>query len=172
MSRILRILYCTKELKVMMKDVKSRLDSVEHALSVLSKTDFSRLKRKLQDVQEGYGWTSEQCDIAEQEYKRFLALKYAYPKSEIVPNQAVDKFWHFHILDTEAYARDCKYLFGAFLHHFPYFGMRDEQDLQDLHVAFADTTALYKLHFGEGYDDAKGGGQGKCRTKCKPVRCK
>jgi hypothetical protein len=156
----------------MVRTAVSPAKSVERALSVLAKTDFTMLKIKLRDKEEGLGWTSEQCDIAEQEYKRFLALKYAYPESEIVPNQEVDQFWHFHILDTQAYARDCKFLFGAFLHHFPYFGMRSEQDLHDLHVAFADTTALYKEHFGEGYADAKGGGRGKCRTACKPVKCK
>ncbi|WP_242919715.1 glycine-rich domain-containing protein [Pontibacter liquoris] len=152
--------------------VKNKRDLVSKALAVLSEIDFQMLKQKLQDAEEGLGWTSEQCDIAEQDYKRFLALKYAYPNEEIVPNQEVDKFWHYHILDTQAYVRDCDRVFGYFVHHFPYFGMRGEQDLRDLHTAFADTTALYKNHFGEGYDSAKGGGRGKCRTACKPVKCK
>ncbi len=145
---------------------------VEKALTTLANIDFSMLKNKLQDREEGLGWTADQCAIAERDYKQFLALKYAYPDEEIVPNQAVDKFWHFHILDTQAYARDCEAVFGYFVHHFPYFGMRGEQDLRDLHLAFADTTALYALHFGEGYDGAKSGGRGKCRTACKPVKCK
>jgi hypothetical protein len=145
---------------------------VEKALTTLATIDFSMLKHKLQDREEGLGWTAAQCDIAERDYKQFLALKFAYPEAEIVPNQAVDKFWHFHILDTQAYARDCEQVFGYFVHHFPYFGMRDAQDLRDLHVAFADTTALYALHFGGEYDGAKSGGRGKCRTACKPVKCK
>ena len=145
---------------------------VEQALILLNKLDFSMLKHKLQDQEEGLGWSAAECEAAAQDYKRFLALKYAYPAEEIVPNQVVDKFWHFHILDTLAYAQDCQQVFGQFVHHYPYFGMRGEQDLRDLHVAFVDTTALYALHFGQGYDAAKGGGRGKCRTACKPVKCK
>ncbi|WP_192822779.1 hypothetical protein [Rufibacter sp. LB8] len=145
---------------------------VNKALLLLEEVDFSMLKLKLQDAEEGLGWTPEECDSAEQDYKRFLALKYVYPQEEIVPNQVVDKFWHYHILDTQAYAQDCERVFGYFVHHFPYFGMRGEQDMRDLHTAFADTTALYKNHFGEGYDGAKQGGRGRCRTACKPVKCK
>jgi hypothetical protein len=145
---------------------------VDKAISMLNEIDFNMLKLKLQDKEEGLGWTTEQCEIAEKEYKQFLALKYAYPNDEVVPNQIVDKFWHYHILDTKAYHHDCEKVFGYFVHHFPYFGMRDEQDLQNLHLAFADTTALFNLHFGEGYDSAKSGGRGRCRTACKPVKCK
>ncbi|MBC5994015.1 glycine-rich domain-containing protein [Pontibacter cellulosilyticus] len=152
--------------------ISSKRALVAKALLSLSKIDFEMLKLKLQDSEEGLGWSPEECDIAELDYKRFLALKYAYPDEEVVPNQTVDKFWHYHILDTKAYARDCEQVFGYFVHHFPYFGMRGEQDLRDLHIAFADTTALYMQHFGEGYDSAKGGGRGKCRTACKPVKCK
>jgi hypothetical protein len=44
-----------------------------------------------------------------------------------------------HILDTAAYREDCDEIFGRFLDHFPYFGMRDEQDAQALEHAYADT---------------------------------
>ena len=142
---------------------------------MLNSLDFSMLKLKLQDAEEGLGWSAEECDLAEQDYKRFLALKFAYPDDEIVPNQLIDKFWHYHILDTMAYAADCQQVFGYFVHHFPYFGMRGAADEQALHVAFADTNALYLQHFGQGIAGAKGGkggGQGKCRTACKPQKCK
>lgn len=131
--------------------------------------DLSMIKIKLQDAEEGPGWGPEKCDAVEVDYKRFLALKRAYPDKEIVPNKEVDVFWHQHILDTEKYAQDCEALFGAFLHHYPYFGMRGEADYADLCAAFAQTQALYDLNFG-----GKGGSSGssKCRTKCKPVKCK
>lgn len=131
--------------------------------------DLSMIKLKLQDAEEGPGWDSETCDAVELEYKRFLALKRAYPECEIVPNRAVDAFWHQHILDTEKYAADCDALFGAFLHHFPYFGMRGEQDYADLCQAFSDTQHLYERHFGAMVDPGR---STKCRTKCKPVKCK
>lgn len=59
--------------------------------------DFSMLKRKLQDKEEGQGWTAEVCDGAEYQYKRFLALKRLFPNKDIVSNGAIDKFWHQHI---------------------------------------------------------------------------
>lgn len=74
--------------------------------------------------------TSEQCNFAEQEYKKFLTLKKLYPEKDLVPNKAVDEFWHAHILDTVSYQKDCKKVFGYFLHHFPYFGIYGEEDKQ------------------------------------------
>jgi len=133
--------------------------------------DLSMIKLKLQDVEEGVGWAPEVCDSVEQDYKRFLALKRAYPGREIVPNKQVDIFWHQHILDTEKYACDCQMLFGTFLHHFPYFGMRGEDDYANLCAAFSETELLYELHFG-GKGSGGKGGSSKCRTKCKPVQCK
>jgi hypothetical protein len=130
--------------------------------------DLSMIKLKLQDCEEGPGWSAERCDTVEIDYKRFLALKRAYPDREVVPNKEVDVFWHQHILDTEKYAEDCETLFGAFLHHYPYFGMRGEEDHANLCAAFVETQNLYELHFG-----VKGSSSNsKCRTKCKPVKCK
>lgn len=38
-------------------------------------------------------------------------------------------------------------LFGRFIHHFPYFGIRNEGDRQQLNAAFSQTQALFKQHF-------------------------
>jgi hypothetical protein len=135
--------------------------------------DLEMIKLKLQDPEEGEGWSVELCNEAEKEYKRFLALKRRYPEKEIVPNGPVDKFWHQHILDTEKYAEDCKQLFGFFLHHYPYFGMNGEKDAQNLNDAFEETKSLYKKHFSEDYIGfAKRCKAPKCRTQCKPMKCK
>lgn len=132
--------------------------------------DLSMVKLKLQDVEEGMGWTTAEADTAEEEYKKFLALKRAYPEIDVVPNQIVDRFWHQHILDTRKYAEDCEVIFGDFLHHFPYFGMRDEEDAQNLKDAFEVTCRIYERHFGEDY--ASMDGRARCRTQCKPQKCK
>lgn len=135
--------------------------------------DFTMIKLKLHDKEEGQGWTIKQCDEAEVEYKRFLALKRTYPDKDIVPHKILDHFWHQHILDTEKYAEDCELIFGRFLHHYPYFGMNGEKDAQDLSNAFDDTKELYKMHFGEEYVGfAKRCKAPKCRTQCKPMKCK
>lgn len=135
--------------------------------------DFSMIKVKLQDNEDGLGWTAEQCNEAEEEYKRFLALKRAYPDKDIVPHKAIDDFWHQHILDTEKYAIDCDLIFGHFLHHYPYFGIKDEQDRQDLISAFEETKLIYSKNFGRQYTEgAKKCKPKNCRTACKPVKCK
>jgi hypothetical protein len=135
--------------------------------------DLTMIKLKLQDKEEGQGWTPEMSDEAEIEYKRFLALKRAYPEKDIVPNGAIDKFWHQHILDTAKYAADCEELFGYFLHHYPYFGMNGPEDAANLSSAFEETKDLYQRHFGIDYvGAAKRCTAPKCRTQCKPVKCK
>jgi hypothetical protein len=135
--------------------------------------DFNMVKLKIQDKEEGLGWTAKQCDEAEIEYKRFLALKRTYPHKDVVPNKIVDSFWHQHILDTQKYAKDCELIFGYFLHHFPYFGMRDENDMRNLIDAFEETKEIYNFHFGQMYvGDAPKCSSPKCRTACKPQKCK
>jgi hypothetical protein len=106
------------------------------------------IKLKLMDCEEGHGWTRSQADDYEREYKRFLALLAKFPDQVIAPNANVDKFWHGHILDTMKYADDCKQVFGYFLHHFPYFGMRGEEDAANLASAAANMRRLYELEFG------------------------
>ena len=115
--------------------------------------DLSMTKMKLMDHEEGPGWTSEYCDRVETEYRRYLALSRRYPEKAIVPSKIVDTFWHFHILDTQAYAPDCERTFGYFLHHFPYFGMRGDEDALALGAAYDETLDLYELHFGAPPED-------------------
>lgn len=139
----------------------------------INELDFTMIKLKLQDKEEGQGWSTEQCSATEEEYKRFLALKRSYPDKDIVPHKMLDHFWHQHILDTEKYAQDCEAIFGKFLHHYPYFGMNGQQDAQNLVDAFEETKQLYKLHFDEDYTGAAMRCKApKCRTQCKPMKCK
>ena len=123
-----------------MKEVANEAEGllVDDILSL----DLEMIKLKLQDEEEGQGWSREYCDEAEIEYKRYLILKHEHPEKEIVPNGVIDKFWHQHILDTIKYADDCQKLFGKFIHHFPYFGMNGKEDAQNLINAFEETKML------------------------------
>ena len=110
--------------------------------------NLSMISMKLQDAEEGAGWPEDLCERVALEYRRFLALTRRYPDKGIVPSTVVDKFWHAHILDTKAYAADCDRVFGRFVHHFPYWGMRGEADARELHDAYDETLALYAKHWG------------------------
>jgi hypothetical protein len=94
-------------------------------------------------------WSLEKADRVAQEYRCFLYLVWKYPGKVIVPNKVIDQFWHQHIIDTEKYHQDCHAVFGYFLHHFPYFGMRGEADTQALNAAFEETLALLEEQFGD-----------------------
>ena len=122
--------------------------------SDIAEIDLEMVKMKMTDPDEGAGWTVEQCEDAEVEYKRFLALgrKFPYPMYSVVPNKIMDMMWHYHILDTRAYCRDCDRVFGGYFHHFPYFGMRGEEDASNLREAFEKTNRLYETAFGERMD--------------------
>ncbi len=121
--------------------------------TAVDRLDFSMLRAKLMDHEEGLGWSEAQCRAVEAEYRRYLRLTQLHGAKSLVPSQLVDIFWHFHILDTQAYVQDCDELFGAYLHHFPYFGMRGEADARALSDAYDDTLGRYAAEFGDPPDD-------------------
>jgi hypothetical protein len=129
---------------------------------------------KLADREEGQGLSNDELDLMETEYRRFLALHLLHPEADIVPCELVDEMWHRHILDTAAYREDCEAIFGQFLDHFPYFGMRGEADAQALADAYADTLDRYREAFGEPPDDTWiAADASSCRrTACKPQKCR
>jgi len=60
------------------------------ALAHLDSIDLSMVRLKLADPHEGKGWSQEQLDLAEREYRRFLALHLMYPDMAVVPCSLVD----------------------------------------------------------------------------------
>ena len=150
----------------------------------ISQIDLSMVKKKILDPEEGLGWTRAKTDFVEERYLRFLYLMIKHQRNSIVPTRDIDAFWHFHILDTLSYARDCEFVAGTFVHHFPYFGMRGEQDAQNLVASYEATKILYFESFGQNYctdfdvpTDAELAGKCvKCGsgTKCHhpPTRCR
>ena len=118
-------------------------------LKRISELDLEPIMVKLMDPTEGEGWSLEHVQAVEKWYRRFLYLNAIYPAKSIVPTKDIDKFWHCHILDTRKYAEDSNSVFGYFLHHFPYFGMRGEEDHKNLLAASGETWELFRKHFAE-----------------------
>ena len=115
----------------------------------ISAIDLEMIKMKMSLPDEGEGWTKEQCEDAEVEYKRFLHLNKKHFKTAIVPTDVMDTMWHYHILDTRAYHKDSEEVFGGYFHHFPYFGLRGDEDKQNLLSSFEKTKVLYEEAFTE-----------------------
>lgn len=119
-----------------------------HAINAL---DLEPIKVKLMHKESGEGWTLERANAIEFEYRRFLYLMKKYPDEQTAPLVDVDTFWHYHILDTMKYAVDCDAVFGHFLHHFPYIGLRGEDD-EAAHIRVGlRMQELYEDTFGEDY---------------------
>ncbi|TFW36223.1 glycine-rich domain-containing protein, partial [Massilia horti] len=117
----------------------------------IAELDLDPIKVKLMHKESGEGWTLEYANQIEFEYRRFLYLMKKFPNVPAAPLFDVDIFWHYHILDTMKYATDCDSVFGHFLHHFPYVGLRGEED-EELHKeGGARMQQLYEATFGEPY---------------------
>ena len=128
--------------------------------------DLTMPLAKVMDPEEGYGWDAETARRNERDYKRFLYLTVTSTIA-IVPTKSIDKMWHAHILDTRKYADDCEQIFGGFLHHFPYFGIRGEDDAKNLASAFAETKRVWAETFGDTvFAEGTGCTGGECSVSC------
>jgi len=121
---------------------------IGQVVAAIQALDLGPIKFKLMDPEEGQGWSREYVERMELAYRRFLTLLATHPGETLAPSKDVDKFWHGHILDTLKYAEDCDKVFGCFLHHFPYFGMRGAEDAANLARAAEMTQRLYRQEFG------------------------
>jgi hypothetical protein len=95
------------------------------------------------------GWSHQQTSHAIMHYRMFLFLVYLHPNTKLVPTQEIDLVWHYHILHTRKYRKDCQMLFGRFIDHEPDFQLRSQADSQMLDTAFVQTQALFEQYFGQ-----------------------
>ncbi len=132
-----------------MKSIKES-NVLQNVKSKIENLDLGAIKFKMMHPEEGEGWSRDKVIAVEKEYKRFLFLTFKYQGiNQIVPEKDVDEMWHYHILDTYKYAEDCENIFGYFLHHFPYFGLRGEADNEALHESFQLSINAYEETFNE-----------------------
>lgn len=126
-------------------------DEMRRGLEAL---DLECIQIKLMTNEHGKQWSKAKTERIAKIYKNFLFLA-ATQSEPVVPTLEVDEFWHQHILDTHKYADDCMRIFGRFIHHFPYYGLRGEKDKENLEASFARTRDLYRETFGEEYMASK-----------------
>ncbi len=116
--------------------------------AVFETLDLAPIKMKLMHVESGEGWSVMRANAVEAEYRRFLFLMKKYPDAGASPTVDVDTFWHYHILDTMKYARDCEQVFGYFLHHYPYVGIGAGADAGEQVESGERMRAIYEAEFG------------------------
>lgn len=127
------------------------MNSLQDEFTTIASLDLEPIKVKIMHQESGEGWSLERANAVEFEYRRFLYLMKKYPEENAAPSMDVDTFWHYHILDTLKYAVDCETVFGHFLHHFPYLGLRGEDDLLAHQQVGERMATLYEETFGERY---------------------
>jgi hypothetical protein len=132
--------------------------------------DFEPVIYKLMYDDKGPKWNLEDCDKYVNLYKKFLLLHLIYPETKLPPTIEIDWVWHFHILDTSKYMVDSDNVFGYYFHHFPYFGLRGSEDVQELAEGFEITRTLFQEQFQ--IDLLAGLAASQCRDDCVSVPCK
>lgn len=145
--------------------------SLEQSIAAVDALDLDLIKFKATRQEDGYGWSEQHADQMAREYKRFLILSAKHPELMLAPDQDVDRFWHMHILDTQKYAQDCEEVFGYFLHHFPYLGLRGEGDEEVLQDSFESMQSLYKEQFGEDMLEVRAAWCGKGAPQADAAWC-
>lgn len=128
--------------------------TLDQVVGEIESLDLEPIKFKLACKDDGPGWSAQHIERMAQAYKRFLILLARYPDMTIAPTRDIDTVWHTHILDTRKYAADCQRIFGEFLHHYPYLGLRGDQDRQQ-HAANA-LHDLFAKEFGEAVPPSVG----------------
>lgn len=88
------------------------------------------------------GWDIEKVDRITLRYRYFLQTVRNEPDTDLAPPKDIDLFWHHHILDTRKYIEDCERLFGQYIHHFPYSGIRGDTDAQEQDERFQRSQSL------------------------------
>lgn len=119
---------------------------INEAMELVNQLDFIDQNATLISY---HGWEKNKVLETEVIYKKWLTLHKAYNQEIVIaPNKQLDEYWHFHILDTRKYMQDCDFVFGGYLHHYPYFGLSDADAAHDLEVAFQLSRDLFMKHFG------------------------
>ena len=118
-----------------------------YTTTALRQVEGLDLRTPRRTLRERECWSNERLDAVEALYRRFLALTMVYRGRFICPTDDIDAFWHAHIFDTAAYARDCRTLFGRHMHHHPYFGLDGRGHRAAHERAFGETRALFIEHF-------------------------
>ena len=139
--------------------------------------DLTPVKYKLVKEQD---WTLERAELVEAQYKAFLFLLGTKDGRFFVPTLDIDEMWHTHILDTRKYMDDCASLFGEYIHHYPYLGLKDGEDEVRAKKLFAETCEtllsdldidVHALKFSCCGGGGSGGGGGCTGGGCTAGHC-
>lgn len=152
-------IYKTNEMKTSNLIIPTSASLGDKTIKAINELDLGPIKYKLVHETE---LSLEEVRIMEKQYRQFLMLVHLYPEIPIVPSEKIDKIWHSHILDTQKYREDCDKIFGEFIDHFPYLGLRGPEDEVLLKKSFEKSAELFLKEFSESITGASKCGETKC----------
>jgi hypothetical protein len=135
-----------KKKRVTLKKTPRFLFPRPRAVEYIKKLDLQYIAKRLVDKQ---GWEPSEAQGAVRKYKNALILLCLHPECLFVPTKQIDEVWHDHILHTQEYMRDCKRIFGEYMHHMPSSG--SEKESEHLNSQFKILARLYQEQFHEPY---------------------
>jgi hypothetical protein len=127
--------------------MNQRLSIIDKSKDYINAIDFSMIIEKMIRMD---GWLKKDAEDTCRFYRNFLFLKKKYGAEfvNLPPSLDIDEFWHYHILDTEKYVKDCQIIFVIYLPHYPYFGIDSATNSDDLNAAFKIVQDLHFKEFG------------------------
>lgn len=101
----------------------------------------------LGELRKTTGWNVEKCELAFEEYIRFLHIK-SFAAHRVTPSPAIDQIWHLHLTYSEHYwYAICQGVLGQTFHHVPACGRAGEWARYQRQ--YRQTLATYKAAFRE-----------------------
>ena len=132
--------------------------------------ELTQVKERLK-ARNGWWWSlTHNVNRLESEYRQFLYLIAENQDKTVVPwSEAMDEFWHEHILDTRKYEADCLAIFGQVVHHNPHLTKGSPKQRE----AFRETKTMYISAFGNraGKNKKKAADQVGCGAAFPLVFC-
>ena len=124
---------------------KVTVQSLDEARTYIDSIDFTQIIGKMVERD---GWLRSDARRCCELYRRYLFLRRKYSHDhKLPPSKEIDEVWHYHILDTKKYRRDCDAIFGEYHDHYPYFGFDDLTEHGDLSEAFETTKIFFSEEF-------------------------
>lgn len=112
--------------------------------TAIKNIDLEPIKAKLRKKMSWWWKWKNNIDKLEGEYRQFLYLVATNQGKSVVPwTQALDDFWHEHILHTTKYKTDCETAVGFFVDHDPHVPKGTPKHS----TASSDTRKMYREAF-------------------------
>lgn len=123
----------------------SEEEKVDEKWELIENLDLSTVNERFSKKKSFIWKLTHDANKIEAEYRQFLYLAATHPEDVIVPwSDALDEFWHTHILDTRKYEQDCMVIFGKMFHHDPHLPIGSKAQVDN----FNNTKKLYRETFG------------------------